>query len=630
MPAFPGRRGAALTMLVGLVLTGADGATPAPPPDAPPPSLSTAFARAAQEFSVPEAVLLAVSYEQSRWDAHDGLPSVAGGFGPMHLTDRAALRPAGGPAGRAPAAGNTLPAAAALLGVPPPRLRRQPAQNVRGGAALLAHYERELTGGLPAEPGRWYAAVARYSGAPDDAGARAFADDVYALLRKGASRTTDAGERVDLAAQPAVRTDRAALGALHLRRGSRSAAAAVECPAVLACDLVPAGYAQTDPEDKTKYGNYARAARPGDGNRVRYLVVHDTEASYALTLSLFADPTFHASAHYVVRAADGHVTQMVPTRDVAWHAANSYVNAHSVGIEHEGAAVEGATWFTEAMYRSSARLVRYLARRYRVPLNRAHVLGHDDVPAPTQRALPRMHWDPGPYWDWDHYLELLRGSPPRQADAGSPIVAIAPRFATNRPPLTDCDPEPCRSLPRQPASVVPLRAGPSDDAPLIGDPALGPDPGTTRVDDLRDKASVGQRFVVARRRGAWTAIWFGGREAWFHDPGRTVGAAAHGRIARPRPGLASVPVYGRPLPEPEAYPPGVPVPPAVPLPYVVPAGQAYVAGAPVRGDFYLARSVDGSMPGDRTVVRGHAWYYPIEYNHRLGFVRAEDVTVEQR
>ncbi|MYS08414.1 N-acetylmuramoyl-L-alanine amidase, partial [Streptomyces sp. SID6041] len=33
------------------------------------------------------SVLLAVSYLQSRWDAHGGAPSVTGGYGPMHLTD---------------------------------------------------------------------------------------------------------------------------------------------------------------------------------------------------------------------------------------------------------------------------------------------------------------------------------------------------------------------------------------------------------------------------------------------------------------------------------------------------------------------------------------------------------------
>jgi len=208
------------------------------------------------------------------------------------------------------------------------------------------------------------------------------------------------------------------------------------------------------------------------------------------------------------------------------------------------------------------------------------------------------------------------------------VLAIAPTFATNRPPLTECDSKGCRPLPPQPASVVPLRPLPSDDAPLLDDPALGPGPGTTRVNDLADKASSGQRFVVAQRRVGWTAIWFGGRKAWFRDPGRGVGVPAHGRIARPRAGLASIPVFGRPSPEPEAYPPGVPVQPLVQLPYTIPAGQAYVADAPVRADVYLARSVDGSLPGDRTVIRGNARYYPIEYNHRLGFVRAEDVTIE--
>ncbi|OEV31072.1 hypothetical protein AN219_07150, partial [Streptomyces nanshensis] len=49
--------------------------------------LQQQFADAAEEYGVPESVLLGVSYLQSRWDAHDGAPSVSGGYGPMHLTD---------------------------------------------------------------------------------------------------------------------------------------------------------------------------------------------------------------------------------------------------------------------------------------------------------------------------------------------------------------------------------------------------------------------------------------------------------------------------------------------------------------------------------------------------------------
>ncbi|MFD0889848.1 N-acetylmuramoyl-L-alanine amidase, partial [Streptosporangium algeriense] len=65
----------------------------APPygPAASPGHLREAFTRAAGEYGVPENVLLAVSYLESRWDVNGGLPSVAGGYGPMHLVDGRAV-----------------------------------------------------------------------------------------------------------------------------------------------------------------------------------------------------------------------------------------------------------------------------------------------------------------------------------------------------------------------------------------------------------------------------------------------------------------------------------------------------------------------------------------------------------
>ena len=70
-----------------------------------PGALQQAFAAAAREFHIPESVLLAVSYNESRWESHAG-PSTGGGYGVMHLVDLGR----GLPAGPAP-----LPAAAALL-----------------------------------------------------------------------------------------------------------------------------------------------------------------------------------------------------------------------------------------------------------------------------------------------------------------------------------------------------------------------------------------------------------------------------------------------------------------------------------------------------------------------------------
>src|ERR671921_582123 len=122
-----------------------------------------AAAPAALEFGVPEHVLLAVSYNLSRWDAHAGAPSVAGGYGPMHLVhvDRVPNFDARGDDARArvaapnPAALHTLDAAAALLGLSAALLKRDPAQNIRGGAALLAQAARANGAAPPASEADW-------------------------------------------------------------------------------------------------------------------------------------------------------------------------------------------------------------------------------------------------------------------------------------------------------------------------------------------------------------------------------------------------------------------------------------------------------------------------------------------
>src|ERR1700759_474790 len=147
----------------------------------------------------------------------------------------------------------------------------------------------------------------------------------------------------------------------HLRGRTR---AGVECPPGLGCQFLPAAYAEnSSPSD---YGNYDLADRPTDGLAIRYVVVHDTEEGYDSTLAEFQDSQAYASAHYVIRSADGLVTQMVPTKDVAWHAGNWYVNTHAVGIENEGFALDGAKWFTPKLYHSLARLTRYQAQRFGV------------------------------------------------------------------------------------------------------------------------------------------------------------------------------------------------------------------------------------------------------------------------
>ena len=187
----------------------------------------------------------------------------------------------------------------------------------------------------------------------------------------------------------------AAVSILTLGIGSAAAATSAECPNGLACQVVPAAYQQNNPNDPSDYGNYDLAVRPTDGLGIRFVVIHDTEVGYDDTIRLFQNPLAYVSAHYVVRSSDGQVTQMVPTEDLAWQAGNWWINTHSVGIENEGFALEGNEWFTNALYRSLARLTRYTADRYGIPLDREHITGHDQVPGPTEAFQAGMHWDPG-------------------------------------------------------------------------------------------------------------------------------------------------------------------------------------------------------------------------------------------
>ncbi|APE19763.1 MULTISPECIES: N-acetylmuramoyl-L-alanine amidase [Streptomyces] len=608
-------------------------------------ALQEQFARAATRHGVPESVLLAVSYLQSRWDAHGGAPSVTGGYGPMHLTDavtalagsaphhseeaedargdssRAVRSGAGTPvpaAASLPARLRTLERASALSGIPAEELRTGTAANIEGGAALLAAAQREA--GLPAstDPGDWYGAVARYSGADDSATASTYANDVFDVIRAGESRRTDSGQVVTLPAAPSVEPATEQVAALGLRR---PAGGPVECPRSVACEWIPAPYEEFGDGD---YGNHDKANRP-DSQSIDYIVIHDTEATWDVTLKLVQDPTY-VSWQYSLRSSDGHVAQHLRLKDVGWHAGNWFVNAKSVGLEHEGFLTAPDSWYTEAMYRTSARLVRYLAARYGIPLDRQHILGHDNVPGTVTSSIKGMHTDPGPYWDWAHYFRLLGRPITPSAGPRAEVVTIRPEYGANRPVYTGCVTAGEACAPHG-SGAVRLHTAPSADAPLVKDIGLRPggQDSTTGVNDTGARASTGQSFAVAERRGDWTAVWYLGQMAWFHNPVKAPTAVnARGLVLTPREGLASVPVYGRAYPEAAAYPAGVPVQAVSPLPYRLLAGQRYVVGGRTPGEYFFAPVFDSS---GHKVVRGQEEYYQIQFGHRVAFVKAADVRV---
>ena len=365
-------------LILAAVLAGQVATAPADAarPVAPGP-LAADFARASAEFDVPRDLLVAVGYGETRLDGHGGLPSQANGFGVMHLVSNPTQ--------------HSLERAATLTGEPVDRLRSVTSANIRGGAAVLRDLadSEGLTAGARDRLSAWYPVVARYSAAADDSTARLYADHVYDLLRTGIAATT-----VRVAAQP-VRPELGRYASITpAGAGPNVAAAAVP-------EYGPARWISA-------YGGNYQAGR---SSRITTVVVHVTQGSYAGTVSWFQNPSAGVSAHYVVKSSNGEITQMVREGDTAYHARSA--NPYAVGIEHEGF-VDNPAWFTDAMYRSSAALTRYLCDKYGLPKTRAAIRGHNEMPG-------NDHTDPGPNWNWNYYISLVNaGASGGRYLAGSP------------------------------------------------------------------------------------------------------------------------------------------------------------------------------------------------------------------
>jgi len=151
-----------------------------------------------------------------------------------------------------------------------------------------------------------------------------------------------------------------------------------------------------------------------NGTKVTHVTIHTAQGSYAATISWFKNPGAHMSSHYIIRASDGQVTQMVKENDMALHVQSA--NAYSIGIEHEGYIEYGDKWYTDKMYKASAALVRNICTRYAIDTTACysglattnsnaqsgaiHIKGHQHFSGNAQT-------DPGKYWNWTRYAELI-------------------------------------------------------------------------------------------------------------------------------------------------------------------------------------------------------------------------------
>jgi hypothetical protein len=336
---------------------------------APRATIQRELRAAASETGVPYELLAGIAFLETRWS----LPGKRGDgehapvFGVLGLRDDDWF-------------GSSLGRAAALAGVSKATARTDLHAGIRGAALLLRELELATdAGGLGStDLTRWKAAVLRYTGIPDGEDQELYWEDLLGVLARGYQRSG-----IQFA------------GNERLRRSLVQPRKTVLAPEPQAIDW--------DPSPNFTPGSIVQ----------KYVVIHATEGSFASAVSWLKNPQAQASAHYVIRASDGYIKQLVKETDRAWHV--RCWNPLAIGIEHEGF-VEDPEGYTDAELQASAQLVKRIIADYQIPADDMHIFGHDFwTTARYQQTQPpdlpncNDHTDPGIYWDWPKYFGMIEG-----------------------------------------------------------------------------------------------------------------------------------------------------------------------------------------------------------------------------
>jgi len=345
----------------------------------PEQNLVPVFESAAQEFNVPAEILKGIAFAESRWTqvkpeavADESERHMPPAYGVMGLRDDDWF-------------GRSLNQAATLIASTPDELRASAAQNIRGGAALLA----SIASSMPRRPVSndllsWSDVVAHYSGIPQRNVQGDYVYSVYSVLQEGYN---DWG--IVIAPTMIEMRDIEKLVDRDFSEGNSFSPESEDY-----------GPAVWDPSPNFN----SRAGSP-----ITHVVIHDTEGAFAGAVSWLTNPNSGVSAHYIFRSSDGFLKQLVREMSRAWHA--SCWNSWTIGIEHEGY-VNQPSYFTPVMYQASALLVRHLCDRYGIAKDRLRIVGHNVHTEPV--IFPQLGWsscnthtDPGQFWNWNYLLSLI-------------------------------------------------------------------------------------------------------------------------------------------------------------------------------------------------------------------------------
>ncbi len=177
---------------------------------------------------------------------------------------------------------------------------------------------------------------------------------------------------------------------------------------------LPANIKDALPGDSTEYSatsfwtEKAFQERYGTGRDFQYIIIHQTEGHKEIDLSILTGPL---SVHkYVTKKGERYhlLDDEFGAYGCGVHdpANKTYLlgelfsrneNLATLQIEMENFGHED---FTLPEYEASAIWTANWCRRYNIPVNRRHILGH--------RELNKQKRDPSDRWDWDLFIQMVK------------------------------------------------------------------------------------------------------------------------------------------------------------------------------------------------------------------------------
>ncbi len=146
------------------------------------------------------------------------------------------------------------------------------------------------------------------------------------------------------------------------------------------------------------------------GSKVDRVVIHTAQGTLNGTAAWFATAGRNpaTSAHYII-GEQGEIIQCVPDDMCAIHCGTPLEkgwNDRSIGIEHAGFVDDGHPP-SESMLAASAKVTAIMCRKFGIPMDRQHIIGHVEVPHDPAKPF---HTDPGHEWPWSRYMDLVRAA----------------------------------------------------------------------------------------------------------------------------------------------------------------------------------------------------------------------------